>query len=240
MVGWIGAQRCRRGAIYASGVPLRVAVAEDSLLVREGVRLLLASEPDLAVCGVYRDADTLLAGVAAERPDVVLTDIRMPPTYTDEGIRAADRFAETAPGLGVVVLSQHLDPVYAVRLFARGSAGRGYLLKERLGDIAVLVNALREVAAGGSVVDPKVVDVLVRPRASSPLDRLSPREREVLALVAQAKTNAAIAAELVLTERAVEKHIGSIFTKLDVGGADSEHRRVRAVLTYLTEMGANR
>jgi DNA-binding NarL/FixJ family response regulator len=227
-------------AIYAAGVPLRVAVAEDSLLVREGVRALLASEPDLAVCGVYRDADALLAGVAAERPDVVLTDIRMPPAYTDEGIRAADRLAETDPGLGVVVLSQHLDPAYAVRLFARGSAGRGYLLKERLGDVAVLVNALREVAAGGSVVDPKVVDVLVRPRAASPLDRLSPREREVLALVAQAKTNAAIAAELVLTERAVEKHIGSIFAKLDVGGADSEHRRVRAVLTYLTEMGASR
>jgi len=161
---------------------------------------------------VYSDLDTLLAGVDAERPDVVLTDIRMPPTYSDEGIRAAGRFAECAPGLGVVVLSQHLDPGYAVRLFAGGSAGRGYLLKERLGDIAVLVNALREVAAGGSVVDPKVVDVLVRPRSASPLDRLSPREREVLALVAQAKTNAAIAAELVLTERAVEKHIGSIFT----------------------------
>ncbi len=123
---------------------------------------------------MYSDLDTLLAGVDAERPDVVLTDIRMPPTYSDEGIRAAGRFAESAPGLGVVVLSQHLDPGYAVRLFARGSAGRGYLLKERLGDIAVLVNALREVAAGGSVVDPEVVDVLVRPRSASPLDRLSP------------------------------------------------------------------
>jgi DNA-binding NarL/FixJ family response regulator len=221
-------------------VPLRVAVAEDSLLVREGVRVLLTSEPDLAVCGVYHDMDSLVGGVASERPDVVLADIRMPPTHTDEGIRAADRFAVTDPGLGVLILSQHLDPTYAIRLFARGSAGRGYLLKERLGDIAVLVNALREVAAGGSVVDPKVVDLLVRPKSSSPLDRLSPREREVLALVAQAKTNAAIAAELVLTERAVEKHIGSIFTKLDVGGADSEHRRVRAVLTYLTEMGATR
>jgi DNA-binding NarL/FixJ family response regulator len=224
---------------YAADVPLRVAVAEDSLLVREGVRLLLAGEPDLAVSGVYHDMDALLAGVDAEPPDVVLTDIRMPPTHTDEGIRAADRFAGSHPGLGVLVLSQHLDPVYAVRLFARGSAGRGYLLKERLGDIATLVNALREVAAGGSVVDPKVVDVLVRPKASSPLDRLSPREREVLALVAQAKTNAAIAAELVLTERAVEKHIGSIFTKLDVGD-DGEHRRVRAVLMYLTEMATSR
>jgi DNA-binding NarL/FixJ family response regulator len=222
------------------GVPLRAAVAEDSLLVREGVRLLLAGEPDLAVAGVYHDGDALLAGIDADRPDVVLTDIRMPPTHTDEGIRAADRLALTHPGLGVLVLSQHLEPGYAVRLFSRGSAGRGYLLKERLGDVATLVGALREVAAGGSVVDPKVVDVLVHPKVASPLDRLSPREREVLALVAQAKTNAAIAAELVLTERAVEKHIGSIFTKLDVGGDVTAHRRVRAVLTYLTEMAATR
>jgi DNA-binding NarL/FixJ family response regulator len=222
------------------GVPLRVAVAEDSLLVREGVRLLLAEEPDLVVVGAYRDGDALLAGVDADPPDVVLTDIRMPPTHTDEGIRVADRLGRTHPGLGVLVLSQHLDPGYAVRLFAQGSAGRGYLLKERLGDIAVLVSALREVAAGGSVVDPKVVDVLVRPRTRSPLDRLSPREREVLALVAQAKSNAAIAGELVVSERAVEKHIGSIFTKLGVGGDTGEHRRVRAVLTYLTEMEATR
>jgi DNA-binding NarL/FixJ family response regulator len=221
-------------------VPLRVAVAEDSLLVREGVRLLLAAEPDLLISGVFRDGESLLAGVDADPPDVVLTDIRMPPTYTDEGIRAADRLSRTHPGLGVLVLSQHLGPGYVVRLFVRGSAGRGYLLKERLGDIAVLVGALRDVAAGGSVVDPKVVDVLVRPMAPSPLDRLSPREREVLALVAQAKGNAAIAAELVLTERAVEKHIGSIFTKLDVGGDAGEHRRVRAVLTYLTGMEATR
>jgi DNA-binding NarL/FixJ family response regulator len=199
---------CPCAVAIAVAIAVAVAVAEDSLLVREGVRLLLSSEPDLAVCGVCRDVDTLLAGVEAERPDVVLTDIRMPPTYTDEGIRAADRFADTDPGLGVLVLSQHLDPGYAVRLFARGSSGRGYLLKERLGDIAVLVNALREIAAGGSVVDPKVVDVLARPRAPSPLDRLSLREREVLALVAQAKMNAAIAAELVLSERAVEEHIG--------------------------------
>jgi DNA-binding NarL/FixJ family response regulator len=170
---------------------------------------------------------------------VVLTDIRMPPTLTDEGIRAADRLTDSHPGLGVLVLSQVLEPTYALRLFARGSAGRGYLLKERLGDVAVLVTALHEVAAGGSVVDPKVVDVLIRPKAASPLDRLSPRERQVLALVAQAKTNAAIAVELVLTDRAVEKHVGSIFTKLDVGD-EGEHRRVRAVLTYLTEMESNR
>jgi DNA-binding NarL/FixJ family response regulator len=221
-------------------VSLRVAVAEDSLLVREGVRLLLAEELDMVIAGVYGDADGLLAGVESDPPDVVLTDIRMPPTHTDEGIRVADRLAVTHPGLGVLVLSQHLDPSYAVRLFARGSAGRGYLLKERLGDIAVLVSALRDVAGGGIVVDPKVVDVLVRPRASSPLDRLSPREREVLDLVAQAKSNAAIAAELVVTERAVEKHIGSIFTKLGVGGDTGEHRRVRAVLTYLTEMESTR
>jgi len=215
-------------------------VAEDSLLVREGVRLLLAAEPGLAVAGVYHSGEALLSGVDADRPDVVLTDIRMPPTHTDEGIRAADRLAQTHPGLGVLVLSQHLEPGYAVRLFARGSSGRGYLLKERLGDAAALVGALREVAAGGSVVDSKVVDMLVHPKAASPLDRLSPREREVLELVAQAKTNAAIAAELVLTERAVEKHIGSIFTKLDVGGDATAHRRVRAVLTYLNEMGTTR
>jgi len=130
-------------------VPLRVTVAEDSLLVREGVRLLLAEESGLLIAGAYRDGDALLAGVDADPPDVVLTDIRMPPTHTDEGIRVADRLGRTHPGLGVLVLSQHLDPGYAVRLFAQGSAGRGYLLKERLGDIAVLVGALREVAAGG-------------------------------------------------------------------------------------------
>lgn len=212
---------------------LRVVVAEDSLLVREGIRRLIDNEPDLQLAGVHHEVDGLLAGVDADPPDVVLTDIRMPPTGTDEGVRAARRLAQSHPDLGVLVLSQHLEPSYAIRLLEHGAAGRGYLLKERLGDVATLVRALREVAAGGSVIDPRVVEVLVAARAGSPLDRLSPRELEVLELLAQARSNAAIAAELFLTERAVEKNVGSIFTKLGLAPESAEHRRVRAVLTYL-------
>lgn len=214
---------------------LRVVVAEDSLLVREGIRRLIDGEPELLLSGVHHDVDSLLAAVDADPPDVVLTDIRMPPTGTDEGIRAARRLAESHPGLGVLVLSQHLEPSYAIRLLEHGAAGRGYLLKERLGDVATLVRALREVARGGSVVDPRVVEALVAAGQGSALDRLSPREREVLELLAQARSNAAIASELFLSERAVEKNVGSIFTKLGLAPESAEHRRVRAVLTYLEQ-----
>lgn len=214
---------------------LRVVVAEDSLLVREGIRRLVEGEPSLLLVGVHHDVDGLLAGVDADPPDVVLTDIRMPPTGTDEGIRAARRLADSHPDLGVLVLSQHLEPSYAIRLLEHGAAGRGYLLKERVGDVATLVRALHEIAAGGSVVDPRVVEVLIRARAQSPLDRLSPREREVLALLAQARSNAAIAAELRLSDRAVEKHVGSLFTKLGLPAESTEHRRVRAVLIHLEQ-----
>ena len=187
----------------------------------------------VASCGSYAD---LLAAVETHRPDVVLTDIRMPPTQTDEGIRAADHIRTEYPGIGVVVLSQYVEPDYAMRLFADGSDGRAYLLKERVGDIAELSAAIRRVAAGGSVLDPSVVDALIDGRASnapSVLDRLTEREREVLAEMATGGSNAAIGANLFISPRSVEKHIGSIFTKLDLPETDDVNRRVRAVLVYL-------
>ncbi|HEX2027440.1 MAG TPA: response regulator transcription factor [Nitriliruptorales bacterium] len=217
---------------------LRVVLAEDSYLVREGVRLLLDSHPDLELVAVCDDFGSLMDAVEEHDPDVVLTDIRMPPTGTDEGIRAAEQLRETHPTTGVVVLSQFADPAYALALFERGSARRAYLLKERVSDVDQLLGAIREVAAGGSVVDPKVVEELVAARSrrtGSLLARLTPREREVLAEIAQGKNNAAIAASLFLTERAVEKHINSIFSKLDLSDVQEIHRRVRAVLLFLAE-----
>jgi DNA-binding NarL/FixJ family response regulator len=219
-------------------VTVRVVVAEDSLLVREGIEKLLAAQDDIDVVAVCGDLPTLLDAVASVSPDVVLTDIRMPPTGTDEGIRAASTLRETQPEVGVVVLSQYAEPAYAVELLDGGSAGRAYLLKERLSDGAQLTAAIREVAGGGSVVDPKVVEVLVDARsraARGPLDRLTPRETEVLAEIAQGKNNAAVAASLVLSERAVEKHINSLFSKLGLSEEPDVHRRVKAVLLYLAE-----
>ncbi len=204
--------------------------------MREGISASLALDDDLdlvAACGSY---DELLAAVELHRPDVVLTDIRMPPSQTDEGIRAANLIRDTNPGTGVVVLSQYVEPDYAVRLFAAGSDGRAYLLKERVGDIDELASAIRRVAEGGSVLDPKVVDALIEGRskeASSVLDRLTDREREVLAEMAKGGSNAAIGEALFISARSVEKHIGSIFTKLDLPETDDVHRRVRAVLVYL-------
>jgi DNA-binding NarL/FixJ family response regulator len=217
-------------------VALRVVFAEDSYLVREGVARLLMTRPEIEVVAVCGNLPELLEAVDLESPDVVVTDIRMPPSSTDEGIRAADRIRETRPEVGVVVLSQYAAPEYALALFDRGSAGRAYLLKERVADVEELLRAIRAVAAGGSAIDPKVVDALIEARsrlADSPLSALTPREREVLAEMATGKSNAAIAASLVLTERAVEKHTNAIFSKLGLTYEQDVNKRVKAVLIYL-------
>ena len=221
-------------------MPIRVVLAEDNYLVREGVARLLATQPDIDVVATCEDYDSLLAAVEAERPDVVLTDIRMPPTGTDEGIRAAEHIRRTHPETGVVVLSQYAEPAYALGFLERGSERRAYLLKERVSDLDQLHRAVVTVNEGGSVIDAKVVDALVASRASraeSPVARLTPREREVLAEMAQGKNNAGIAAALVLTERAIEKHINSMFSKLGLSEEPDVHRRVKAVLLYLGEEG---
>jgi DNA-binding NarL/FixJ family response regulator len=219
-------------------VPIKVVLAEDSYLVREGVRRLLETEPDIDLVGVCEDYDSLLEAIASAEPDVVLTDIRMPPTGTDEGVRAAERLRQLRPTAGVVLLSQYGDPAYALAFLEGGTEGRAYLLKERVSDLDQLLAAIREVAGGGSVIDPKVVEALVAARsrnAQSPLARLTPREREVLALLAEGRSNAAVADGLVLSERAVEKHINSIFAKLGLPEARDAHRRVKAVLLFLAD-----
>lgn len=213
---------------------VRVVLAEDNLLAREGLRSILDRAPELTVVAVCDDYDALLAAVDEHRPDVVLTDIRMPPTNTDEGVRAAARFRRTHPSMGVVVISQYDDPEFALALLEDGSRARAYLLKERMSDPAQLVSAVVEVSRGGSVVDPKVVDALVRGRGTrSPLALLTPREQDVLAEMATGKDNAAIAATLVLTVRAVEKHINGIFAKLGLAEEREVHKRVKAVLLHL-------
>jgi len=221
-------------------VPIKVVLAEDSYLVREGVRRLLETEPDIDLVGVCEDYDSLLEAIASTEPDVLLTDIRMPTTGTDEGVRAAERLRQLRPGAGVVLLSQFADPAYALAFLEGGTEGRAYLLKERVSDLDQLLAAIREVAGGGSVIDPKVVEALVAARsrsAQSPLARLTPREREVLALLAEGRSNAAVADGLVLSERAVEKHINSIFAKLGLPEARDAHRRVKAVLLFLADQG---
>ena len=217
---------------------IRIVLAEDSYLVREGVRRLLETQADLEVAAVCEDLDSLLAAVATQRPDVVVTDIRMPPSGQDEGIRAARELRETSPEVGVVVLSQHADPGYALALLESGADRRAYLLKERVDELEQLVAAIRTVAAGGSVVDPKVVESLVAARtgaAPSPLDELTPRELDVLREMAEGKNNAAIAQSLFLTERSVEKVIHSIFLKLNLAWETAVHKRVKAVILYLAE-----
>jgi DNA-binding NarL/FixJ family response regulator len=218
-------------------VPIRVVVAEDNYLVREGVVRLLGIEADLDVVAAYEDFDALIAGVDADPPDVVITDIRMPPTGTDEGVRAANLIRESHPSVGVVVLSQYVEPDYALALLEHGSDGRAYLLKERVSDVDVLRRAIEAVATGGSVIDPRVVEALVtaRARPQSPLDFLTPRESEVLAEMALGRNNAGIGAALGLSERAVEKHINSLFAKLGVTSEPDVHRRVKAVLLHLSE-----
>jgi DNA-binding NarL/FixJ family response regulator len=223
---------------YPERVTIRVVLAEDNLLVREGIRQLLSTVPDIDVVAVCTDRDSLLAAVASAKPDAIVTDIRMPPTNTDEGIEVAARLHQESPATGVVVLSQYSDAEYALKLFAQGAAGRAYLLKERVSDLDQLVSAIREVAKGGSVVDPKIVEALIAARArraQSPIESLTPRERAVLGQVAQGKNNAAIAAGLFLTERAVEKHINAIFSKLGLSEERDIHRRVKATLIFLSE-----
>jgi DNA-binding NarL/FixJ family response regulator len=221
-------------------VPIRLVLAEDHYLVREGVRRLLDAQPDMEVAAACGDLDALLDAVEAESPDVVVTDIRMPPGGGDEGIQAALRLRETRPELGVVVLSTYAQPSYALALLEGGTAGRAYLLKERVEDVEQLVSAIRAVAEGGSVIDPKVVEALVAEKArdeESPLGQLTPRERDVLREMAEGKNNAGIAGSLVLTERSVEKVIHSIFLKLGLAWEPAVHKRVKAVILYLSEGG---
>jgi DNA-binding NarL/FixJ family response regulator len=216
---------------------MRVVLAEDNVFVREGLVSVLSLHERITVAGVCESLEDLLAAVRADPPDVVVTDVRMPPTHTDEGIRAARELRASHPDVGVVVLSQYVEPQYALALFETTTNGRGYLLKENTGDAARLVLALDTVAAGGSFIDPAVVEAMIAARqgaAASPIGRLSPREREVLAEAAAGRSNAAIAAALFVSERAVEKHINSIFTKLGLTEDPDTHRRVRAVLLYLS------
>jgi DNA-binding NarL/FixJ family response regulator len=219
-------------------MPIRVVLAEDHYIVREGIRRLLETQPDVEIAAVCDDLDSLLAAVEAEEPDVVVTDIRMPPGNADEGIQAAERLRETHPDTGVVVLSQYATPSYALALLASGSAGRSYLLKERVQDVEQLVSAIHTVAEGGSVIDPKVVEALVAENArgeGSPIKQLTPRERDVLREMAAGKSNAAIGESLFLAERSVEKVIHSIFLKLGLSWETSVHKRVKAVILYLGE-----
>jgi DNA-binding NarL/FixJ family response regulator len=220
-------------------LPIRIVVAEDNYLVREGVRRLLDSRPEFEVDAVCEDFDSLLAAVEAEAPDVLLTDIRMPPDGRDEGIRAAQMLRESKPELGVVVLSQYAEPAYALALLENGADRRAYLLKERVDELDQLTAAIEAVATGGSFIDPRVVESLVTARSStpSPLDELTPRELQVLAEMANGRNNAAIAASLFLAERSVEKVIHSIFLKLGLGWETAVHKRVKAVLLYLAEQG---
>jgi DNA-binding NarL/FixJ family response regulator len=219
-------------------VPIRLVLAEDHYLVREGIRRLLETVPELEVAAECGDLDSLLAAVDAERPDVVLTDIRMPPGNSDEGIQAAERLRATHPEVGVVVLSQFATPGYALALLEGGSERRAYLLKERVQDVEQLADAIHAVAEGGSVIDSKVVEALVAEKArgeESPLSQLTPRERDVLREMAEGKNNAAIAESLFLTERSVEKVIHSIFSKLGLTWEPAVHKRVKAVVLYLAE-----
>jgi DNA-binding NarL/FixJ family response regulator len=217
-------------------VSISVIVAEDDYLMREGIRRVLESAPDITVLAECADGQELLAATDREEPDVVVTDIRMPPSDLDEGIRIANRLRRTHPRIGVLVLSQFAEPEYALALLEEGSDRRAYLLKERIHDRRAIVGAVRSVAAGGSAFDAKVIEALVAARtgaATSPLQALSARELEVLGEVAQGKNNAAIAESLVLTKSAVEKHINAIFSKLNLTGAQDISQRVKASLLFL-------
>jgi DNA-binding NarL/FixJ family response regulator len=221
---------------------IRVVVGEDSLLVREGVATILSRLDGIDLVETARDLDELRMSVERTAPDVVVTDIRMPPTNSDEGIRFADELRSSHPEIGVVILSMHAEPRYATDLLRDGSDGRAYLLKERLTDEGELSNALHAVAAGESVIDPQVVEKLVaaREQRTSQLDALTPRELEILGLIAQGRSNRWIASKLTITKRAVERHINAIFLKLDLGEPEDVNRRVRATLLYLSgdETGA--
>ena len=213
--------------------PIRVVIADDSVLLREGLARLL-EEYGFEVAGQAGDAEDLLRKVGAHKPDVAVVDVRMPPTHTDEGLRAAHAIRKEHPKTGVLVLSQYVEEAYALELLSQSTESTGYLLKDRVADVDTFTDAVRRVAGGGSALDPEVVALLLgRRRREDPLEALTPREREVLGLMAEGRSNAAIAAALVVTERAVEKHVTSIFTKLDLTPASEDHRRVLAVLRYL-------
>ena len=211
---------------------MRVVIAEDSVLLREGLARLL-DEAGLDVVEAVPDGEQLLRAVAEHTPDVVLADVRMPPTHTDEGLRAALVIRRRWPGTGVLVLSQYVEERYATELLAGDTRGVGYLLKDRVADVDEFVGALRRVGAGGAALDPEVVSQLLLRGRRRPLDALTPREQEVLRLMAEGRSNGAIAAALVVTDGAVEKHVSSIFSKLGLAPADTDHRRVLAVLSYL-------
>jgi DNA-binding NarL/FixJ family response regulator len=219
----------------AAGTPIRVVLADDSVLLREGVARIL-SEADFEVVGQVANADDLLRRIGFSKPDVAIVDIRMPPTNTDEGLQAARAIRERFPGVGVLVLSSYVEPGYAVELLGENTEGVGYLLKDRVADVDDFAAAVRRVAQGGSALDPAVVAQLVgRRRSDDPLDELTPREREVLGFMAEGRSNAGIALRMVVTERAVEKHVTSIFAKLGLPAASEDHRRVLAVLAFLRQ-----
>jgi DNA-binding NarL/FixJ family response regulator len=212
---------------------VRVVIAEDLALLRDGLTRLLR-DSGLDVVAAVEDGDALVAAVEREGPDVAIVDVRLPPTFTDEGVRAALRAREVAPGTPVLILSQYVEQTYATELLADGSGGVGYLLKDRVANPEEFVAAVRRVAEGGTALDPEAVaQLFARRRGDAPLDDLTPREREVLGLMAEGRSNASIARELVVTDGAVEKHISSIFMKLDMPQSDDSHRRVLAVLAYL-------
>jgi DNA-binding NarL/FixJ family response regulator len=219
-------------------VGIRVALADDNLIVREGIGRILGNQPEIDVIATCGDLPSLMEAIERDAPDVVVTDIRMPPSSTDEGIQLAAELRDRYPEIGVVVLSNYAEPSYAIALMETGSAGRAYLLKERVHHRAQLASAIESVASGGSVMDPKIVEPLVASRARSersPLSDLTPREREVLSEIAQGKSNGAIAEKLVLTKRAVEKHINSIFLKLNLADAEDVSKRVKATLVFLAD-----
>jgi DNA-binding NarL/FixJ family response regulator len=212
---------------------VRVVLADDTVLLREGVARILG-EAGFEVVGQAGDADELMLKVRSYSPDVAIVDIRMPPTHTDEGLRAAQEIREKHPTCGVLVLSQYVEPGYAMELLAESAEGVGYLLKDRVSDVNEFADAVRRVGEGGSALDPTIVSQLVgRRRRDDPIDQLTPREREVLGLMAEGRSNSGIAEQLVVTERAVEKHVTSIFAKLRLPAASEDHRRVLAVLAYL-------
>jgi DNA-binding NarL/FixJ family response regulator len=222
------------------GKPIGVVVAEDSYVIREFLTATLSATSEVELMAVCSNGKELETAIEVWHPDVVLTDIRMPPTHTEEGVRIAAQLRETHPNIGVVVLSQYAEPAYALRLLEQGTGGRAYLLKERIRDKGELINAIEAVARGGSVIDPIIVDVLIAARtrvAKSRLAQLTPRERELLAEIAAGKSNGAIAESLVLTKRAVEKHVNSIFSKLDLPETEDVSRRVKATLIFLAEEG---
>jgi DNA-binding NarL/FixJ family response regulator len=211
---------------------VHVVIAEDSVLLRAGIQRLLADE-EIDVVAAVEDGDGLLVAISEHRPDLAIVDVRMPPTFTDEGLRAALAAREALPGLPVLVLSQYVEERYAVELLAGGAGGVGYLLKERVANVAEFVDAVHRVAGGGTCIDQEVIAQLMARGRRNPIDVLTPREREVLGLMAQGLSNVAIAKSLTVSDGAVEKHVGNIFSKLGLEPSAEEHRRVRAVLTFL-------